>query len=373
MARELENKAKEAFFDDDFAVAVDLYSQAIHLDPNNADLFADRAQAHIKLNAFTEAVSDANKAIQLNPSLSKAYLRKGTACIKLEEYHTAKVALQNGASLAQDDSRFTKLIQECDRYIAEESNGLNSTLSSREPPTSVQSGDGSQLSNTSNGATSKAERDSSVSEINEIAPVTPKYRHEYYQKPEEVVVTIFAKGIPAKNVVVDFGEQILSVTIDVPGQDAYNFQPRLFGKIIPDKCRVVVLSTKVEIHLAKAEAISWTSLEYNKDTLPQKINMPIIQSERPAYPSSKPRTRDWDKLEALVKKEEKEEKLDGDAALNKLFRDIYQNADEDMRRAMSKSFLESNGTVLSTDWKEVGSKKVEGSPPEGMELKKWEY
>lgn len=35
--------------------------------------------------------------------------------------------------------------------------------------------------------------------------------------------------------------------------------------------------------------------------------------------------------------------------------------------------LESNGTVLSTDWKEVGSKKVEGSPPEGMEVKKWEY
>lgn len=34
-------------------------------------------------------------------------------------------------------------------------------------------------------------------------------RHEYYQKPEEVVLTIFAKGIPAKNVAVDFGEQIV--------------------------------------------------------------------------------------------------------------------------------------------------------------------
>lgn len=37
--------------------------------------------------------------------------------------------------------------------------------------------------------------------------------------------------------------------------------------------------------------------------------------------------------------QEKEEKLDGDAAVNKLFRDIYQSADEDMRRAMSKSFV----------------------------------
>jgi suppressor of G2 allele of SKP1 len=34
-------------------------------------------------------------------------------------------------------------------------------------------------------------------------------RHEYYQKPEEVVVTIFAKGIPAENVAVEFGEQIV--------------------------------------------------------------------------------------------------------------------------------------------------------------------
>ncbi|CAN6914303.1 unnamed protein product, partial [Brassica oleracea] len=65
-------------------------------------------------------------------------------------------------------------------------------------------------------------------------------------------------------------------------------------------------------------------------------------SVRPAYPSSK-KVKDWDKIEA-----------------------------EDMRRAMSKSFVESNGTVLSTDWKEVGAKKIESTPPDGMELKKWE-
>lgn len=35
------------------------------------------------------------------------------------------------------------------------------------------------------------------------------YRHEFYQKPEEVVVTILAKGIPHENVIVDFGEQIV--------------------------------------------------------------------------------------------------------------------------------------------------------------------
>ncbi len=37
---------------------------------------------------------------------------------------------------------------------------------------------------------------------------------------------------------------------------------------------------------------------------------------------------------------------------------------------MMKSFVESNGTVLSTNWTEVGSKKVEYTPPAGAEEKK---
>ncbi|KAL4327904.1 hypothetical protein AHAS_Ahas13G0146700 [Arachis hypogaea] len=75
MMKELENKAKETFLDDDFALAVDYYSEAINLDPNNPLLYADRVQAHIKLQNFTEAVSDANKAIQLSPSTLLRELR----------------------------------------------------------------------------------------------------------------------------------------------------------------------------------------------------------------------------------------------------------------------------------------------------------
>uniref|UniRef100_A0A1D1XDP3 Protein SGT1 B n=1 Tax=Anthurium amnicola TaxID=1678845 RepID=A0A1D1XDP3_9ARAE len=143
-------------------------------------------------------------------------------------------------------------------------------------------------------------------------------------------------------------------------------------QINPRKCRYTVQSLKIEIHLSKADPITWTSLEFTNDKpVPEKINVSSVPN-KPMYPSSKSRT-DWDKLEAHVKKEEKEEKLEGDAALNKLFRDIYRDADPDMRRAMQKSFVESNGTVLSTNWKEVGAKKVEGTPPDGMELKKWEY
>lgn len=44
-------------------------------------------------------------------------------------------------------------------------------------------------------------------------------------------------------------------------------------QIIPEKCRFEVLPSKVEIRLLKAEAITWTSLEFSdKKTVPQKIN-----------------------------------------------------------------------------------------------------
>ncbi|OMO59166.1 Tetratricopeptide TPR-1 [Corchorus capsularis] len=346
MAFDLEIKFKEAFIDDRFELALELYSQAIELNLNKAELYADRAQANIKLNNLPEAVAESNKAIELKPSMSKAYLRKATACMKLGEYQTAKAALETGTLLAPGESRFSKLIKECEELIAEEEVTTNV-----EPAKEVE-----------------------PEPVPVAAPPKPIYRHEFYQKPEEVVVTIFAKGIPRECVSVDYGEQILSVAIDAPGKDPYNFQPRLFGKIIPDKCRYEVMSTKIEIRLAKAEPIQWTSLEFTREVVvPQRVNLPSVTAERPVYPSSKPKRVDWDKLEAQVKKEEKDEKLDGDAAVNKFFRDIYQDADEDTRRAILKSFVESNGTVLSTNWKEVGAKKVEGSPPDGMEMKKWEY
>ncbi|CAI8593711.1 unnamed protein product [Vicia faba] len=357
MGFDLEEKAKEAFVEDHFESAVQLLTQAIALDPTKPELYADRAQANIKLNNFTEAVADANKAIELNPSLSKAYLRKGNACMKLEEYQTAKTALETGASLVADTSRFVNLIKQCDRLIAEES-------CTQEKSTTAQD------------ATPKVvvlEKD--LLEEPAVALTKPKYRHGFYQTPQEVVVTIFAKGVSKESITVDFGEQILRINIDVSGEDAYVFQSRLFGKIIPSRCRYEVMSTKIEIRLVKAESIHWKSLEFTTETAvaPRAIASSVTGTQRPTYPSSKPKRVDWDKLEAQVKKEEKDENLDGDAALNKFFREIYSDADEDTRRAMKKSFVESNGTVLSTNWKEVGTKKVEGSPPDGMELKKWEY
>ena len=66
--------------------------------------------------------------------------------------------------------------------------------------------------------------------------------------------------------------------------------------------------------------------------------------------------KDWDQIDTY---------LDGELAYLKdnqdagdVFSMIYQDADENTRKAMNKSFQESGGTVLSTNWDEISKKET---------------
>lgn len=91
----------------------------------------------------------------------------------------------------------------------------------------------------------------------------------------------------------------------------------------------------------------------------------------------KPFYKNWDGITNTILGEDKpastadDPNAGGDAAVNKFFQEIYGNADENTKRAMMKSFVESGGTTLSTNWDEVGKAPVEVKPPQGSEWKKW--
>ncbi|KAI1435945.1 SGS-domain-containing protein [Xylaria sp. CBS 124048] len=87
----------------------------------------------------------------------------------------------------------------------------------------------------------------------------------------------------------------------------------------------------------------------------------------PAYPtSSKTGPKDWDSIDD----DDGENPAERD--VNSFFRDIYKGADDDTKRAMMKSYIESNGTALSTNWNEAREKTYQTSAPDGAEAKKWE-
>jgi len=58
-------------------------------------------------------------AFDYSPSITLLCISfHSTACFNLEEYQTAKAALETGAALEPGNERFTKLIQQCDKCIA---------------------------------------------------------------------------------------------------------------------------------------------------------------------------------------------------------------------------------------------------------------
>ena len=94
----------------------------------------------------------------------------------------------------------------------------------------------------------------------------------------------------------------------------------------------------------------------------------LATASAPAYPtSSKSGPKNWDTMSFDADEPDDDDTQDP----NFFFKQLYKGADDDTKRAMMKSYVESNGTALSTNWGEVQKGPVETSPPEGMEARKW--
>lgn len=182
----------------------------------------------------------------------------------------------------------------------------------------------------------------------------------------------------------------ISISFPVASGSSYDLTvDPLFDRIDTSQSKSKVYGTKIELTLTKATpGRKWAGLEGAEDEsqLPTATtaatNAVPSTSAKPLYPtSSKSGPKDWDKLaKELAAKPKKEdgqpaeedyESEDGGDPVNGFFKKLYKDADEDTRRAMMKSYVESNGTALSTNWSEVGKGKVETSPPDGMEAKGW--
>lgn len=78
---ELAHEANALFVDEAYVDAIDAYTQALAKlsakTRDRADVFAKRAAAYLKVNKWSEAVVDADSAIELDSTLEMAHLRKG--------------------------------------------------------------------------------------------------------------------------------------------------------------------------------------------------------------------------------------------------------------------------------------------------------
>ncbi|KAL9935835.1 hypothetical protein V8E36_005412 [Tilletia maclaganii] len=245
--------------------------------------------------------------------------------------------------------------------------------------------------------------------------MTDSGRLDFYQTATHVHVSVYAKAVRADSVhfVPELNAFSLSahadynnppssspsppVTNGVPADDSNLFivRRKLFGQLDPARCSYTVRPSKVELHLAKAQpGQHWPRLqdstEHDDDgaqkSVPSgsgtNIPTPAPMSTASIIPADAP-VRKKNKWENF-KLEDEDEEGAGVAAggagsgigaggdVNDFFKQLYAGASDDARKAMVKSFQESNGTTLSMNWDEVKKGKVETRPPDSMIARKYE-
>ncbi|KAL3140515.1 hypothetical protein ABBQ32_005097 [Trebouxia sp. C0010 RCD-2024] len=95
----LKVKANAAYAEHKYADAVQLYSQALSLDPKNHVLLSNRSAAFAGLDQYKKALDDANACIQNNPEFVKGYSRQAYAYLKLNKPGFAERSYRRGLQL----------------------------------------------------------------------------------------------------------------------------------------------------------------------------------------------------------------------------------------------------------------------------------
>ncbi|KAI9734242.1 MAG: Hsp90 cochaperone [Cirrosporium novae-zelandiae] len=79
MAEVLKAEGNKAFIAKDFDKAVELFSKAIEIDPQNHVLYSNRSGAYASQKNFNKALEDAQKVTEIKPDWPKGWGRKGAA------------------------------------------------------------------------------------------------------------------------------------------------------------------------------------------------------------------------------------------------------------------------------------------------------
>lgn len=389
--------------------AAEEFTTALKSVPTSPSYLISRSTAYQRAKDYAASLTDAEVAVVNAQKRAKKELiveaqqRRGVALYSLGRHGDAKFVLEIVQRMDDKNKQVTMYQNMNEKKLAElGADDEKAKVTVKETPV-LESGDKQTVTQQS------AEPAKAPASANSTTPTTQpaviqqtpadKIRNDWYQNNENVYFTLLAKGVPKDKTQVDITERSMTISFPIVAtESSYDFTlDPLFAPVKPDSCVTRILGTKVEIVLAKATpGQKWHALESaepddstrndsptgdaEKDDLAKRAALAPTQQAGPAYPtSSKNGPKNWDKITKDLSKTEgakpgsieDDDDYEGGDEANHFFKKLFKDASPDVQRAMMKSYTESNGTALSTNWDEVGKAKVETTPPDGMEAKKW--
>lgn len=97
-------KGNDFFQEGKFREAIAEYDEGLKRDPNNVKIYSNRCFAYIKVLDLANALKDADKCIEMDPKMVKAWVRKGNIHHLMKEYHKAISAYDSGLKLEPENA-----------------------------------------------------------------------------------------------------------------------------------------------------------------------------------------------------------------------------------------------------------------------------
>ncbi|KAL4283831.1 hypothetical protein GQ457_16G026490 [Hibiscus cannabinus] len=123
IADEEREKGNEFFKQQKYPEAVKHYTESLRRNPKDPKAYSNRAACYTKLGALPEGLKDAEKCIELDPTFSKGYTRKGAVQFFMKEYDKALETYQEGLKHDPNNQELLDGVRRCVEQINKASRG----------------------------------------------------------------------------------------------------------------------------------------------------------------------------------------------------------------------------------------------------------
>ncbi|KAJ1702170.1 hypothetical protein LUZ63_001949 [Rhynchospora breviuscula] len=123
IADEEREKGNEFFKQMKYPEAVKHYTEALKRNPKDPRVYSNRAACYTKLGALPEGLKDAEKCIELDPTFTKGYTRKGAVQFFMKEYEKALQTYQEGLKHDPNNQELQDGVRSCVEQINKASRG----------------------------------------------------------------------------------------------------------------------------------------------------------------------------------------------------------------------------------------------------------
>jgi suppressor of G2 allele of SKP1 len=343
-----------------------------------------RATAYRKIGKFQNSLEDLEKLLSKSTEGSKIdsfemFFKLGQTSFDLEKYLEANEYFRKALGLSSNEEQRQKLIiwmNKTEIELKEHVLGFSACNVSASANQTVNNNNNNNTVNISGNAnvSNTNANNNSINNNNNL-----KFIHNWFQTASFITINIDASApLNTTNFKALIEKKHISIQSVKPENEENAalkalFELNLSNGIVPEASSATINNRKVEFKLKKeVENFQWVTLEKQGAAAAASItSQGNIQGFKPSYPSSSKVKKDWDNIDKEISKELDKEDAKGNDAMMKLFKQIYENGNEETRRAMVKSFQTSGGTVLSTNWGEVKEKEYDGkdrpTAPDGQE------